>query len=254
MRLLLIGPPGGGKGTQGARIASIYEVTHIAAGDILRAEVAAGTPLGQRMASYMKAGELVPDDVILGVVMPRLLAAADSTGYVLDGFPRSVRQAVEARRIAEAQDSAVRRAVFLDVPHDELMARLIRRAGIEGRADDTPDVINRRPRSVHRGDRTAARLLPGTRTARRHRRHPGTRRGHQKDRRGPAAARPRPCGRLITRRPRVAADKLTPWIRTRHRRRCWVRSSAPSVNWRPSRYASSRWPSGSPHRISRRSS
>jgi adenylate kinase len=146
VRLLLIGPPGCGKGTQGARIASMYEVEHIAAGNILRAEVAAGSPLGQSMATYMTAGELVPDEMILDILMPRILAAAESTGYVLDGFPRSVRQAVEARRIAEAQHSAVRRAVFLDVRHDDLIARLIRRAGIEGRADDTPKVIEHRLR------------------------------------------------------------------------------------------------------------
>jgi adenylate kinase len=144
VRLLLIGPPGCGKGTQGERIATRYDVEHIAAGDILRAEVATGTPLGQCMASYMSAGELVPDKVILKVVMPRMLAAAESSGYVLDGFPRSLGQAIEARRIAEAQDSAVRRAIYLDVPHRDLMARLLNRAAIEGRADDTPDVIRHR--------------------------------------------------------------------------------------------------------------
>ena len=144
MRLLLIGPPGCGKGTQGARIAARYGVEHIAAGDILRAEVAAGSALGTEMSTYMRAGELVPDDVILDVVMPRWLAAAESTGYVLDGFPRSLRQASEARAIAEAQDSAVRRAVFLDVPYDDLIERLVLRAGIEGRPDDTPQVIARR--------------------------------------------------------------------------------------------------------------
>ena len=144
MRLLLIGPPGCGKGTQGARIATRYDVEHIAAGDILRSEVAAGTQLGQGIASYMSAGELVPDEVILEVVMPRMLAAAESSGYVLDGFPRSLGQAIEVRRIAEAQDSAVRRAILLDVPHPDLMARLLNRAGIEGRVDDTPDVIRHR--------------------------------------------------------------------------------------------------------------
>jgi adenylate kinase len=144
VRLLLIGPPGCGKGTQGARIAARYGVEHIAAGDILRAEVAAGSALGKEMSTYMRAGELVPDDVIHDVVMPRLLAAAESTGYVLDGFPRSVQQASEARAIAEAQDSAVRLAVFLDVPHDDLIERLVLRAGIEGRPDDTPQVIAHR--------------------------------------------------------------------------------------------------------------
>jgi adenylate kinase len=144
VRLLLIGPPGCGKGTQGARIAARYGVEHIAAGDILRAEVAAGSALGAEMSTYMRAGELVPDDVILDVVMPRWLAAAESTGYVLDGFPRSLRQAREARAIAEAQDSAVRIAVFLDVPHNDLIERLVLRAGIEGRPDDTPPVIAHR--------------------------------------------------------------------------------------------------------------
>lgn len=146
MRLLLIGPPGCGKGTQGARIAARYGVEHIAAGDILRAEVAAQSELGTKVSSYMQAGELVPDQVILDVVMPRVLAAAESAGYVLDGFPRSMGQARAARAIAEAQDSAVRRAVFLDVPHDDLLDRLVRRAGTEGRADDTPHVIAHRLR------------------------------------------------------------------------------------------------------------
>lgn len=146
MRLLLIGPPGCGKGTQGARIAARYGVEHIAAGDILRAEVAEGTELGAQVSSYMQAGELVPDQVILEVVMPRVLAAAESAGYVLDGFPRSMGQARAARAIAEAQDSAVRRAVFLDVPQDDLVDRLVQRAGLEGRADDTPQVIANRLR------------------------------------------------------------------------------------------------------------
>jgi adenylate kinase len=147
MRLLLIGPPGCGKGTQGQRIAALYAVEHIAAGDILRAEVAAGTALGREMARYMSAGELVPDDVLLGVIMPRVFAAAALSGYVLDGFPRSVRQAVEARHMAAAPaDSSVRRAVFMRVPHEELVARLLRRAEIEGRPDDTPTVIEHRLR------------------------------------------------------------------------------------------------------------
>ena len=144
MRLLLIGPPGCGKGTQGARIANRYGVEHIAAGDILREHVTAGTELGARIARYIDAGELVPDTVILAMIVPRVLAAAEREGYVLDGFPRSVPQAVEARRIAQSQGSAVRRAIFLRAPEDELTARLLRRAELEGRADDTPTVIRNR--------------------------------------------------------------------------------------------------------------
>jgi adenylate kinase len=144
MRLLLIGPPGCGKGTQGARIAARYGVEHIAAGDILREHVAAGTELGNEIARYINAGELVPDSVILAMIVPRVLAAAERDGYVLDGFPRSVPQAVEARRIAESQGSAVRRAIFLDAPADDLMTRLLRRAELEGRPDDTAEVIGKR--------------------------------------------------------------------------------------------------------------
>jgi len=144
MRLLLIGPPGCGKGTQGACIAEMYGVAHIAAGDILRAEVADGTVLGRRVAAYLKAGELVPDDIILDMVMPRVQAAAESTGYVLDGFPRSIGQAIEARRIAEENDFALRIAVYLTSPTDVLVRRLLKRAEIEGRSDDTADVIEHR--------------------------------------------------------------------------------------------------------------
>ena len=144
MRLLLIGPPGCGKGTQGARIAERYAVEHIAAGDILRAEVAAETDLGRQVAGYISAGELVPDDVILDVVVPKILAAAEADGYVLDGFPRSIRQATEARRIAEEHGSAVRCAIYMKVPQEELVARLLRRAEIEGRSDDKPNVIRHR--------------------------------------------------------------------------------------------------------------
>jgi adenylate kinase len=144
MRLLLIGPPGCGKGTQGARIAERYAVEHIAAGDILRAEVAAATELGRQIARYISTGELVPDDVILDVVVPKVLAAATADGYVLDGFPRSIRQATEARRIAEEHGSAVRCAIYMKMPQEELVARLVRRAEIEGRSDDKPDVIRHR--------------------------------------------------------------------------------------------------------------
>lgn len=144
MRLLLIGPPGCGKGTQGARIAGRYRVEHIAPGDTLRAEVAADTELGRQIAGYVAAGELVPDDVIIDVVVPRVLAAAAAGGYVLDGFPRSIRQATEARRITEQNGSQVTCAIHLTAPNEDLVARLLRRAEIEGRSDDTIDVICRR--------------------------------------------------------------------------------------------------------------
>lgn len=144
MRLLLIGPPGSGKGTQGARIAAHFGIAHIASGDLLREEVAAKTPIGAQAAGLMSAGELVPDELILSMVMPRVLAAGGAGGYVLDGFPRSLGQAIEARRIADQHESALEHVVRLQVPAEDLIARLLNRAQLEGRPDDTREVIERR--------------------------------------------------------------------------------------------------------------
>ncbi len=146
MKLLLIGPPGSGKGTQGVRLSERFGAEHIAAGDLLRHEVETQTPLGRQVADYLDRGELVPDQLIIDLVMPKVLAAAAATGYVLDGFPRSVGQAVEARRLAEREDSAATAAVFLDAPEDELADRLLKRAMTEGRSDDTAEVIRNRLR------------------------------------------------------------------------------------------------------------
>jgi adenylate kinase len=146
MKLLLIGPPGSGKGTQGVRLSERFGAEHIAAGDLLRHEVETQTPLGQQVADYLDRGELVPDQLIIDLVMPKLLAAAAANGYVLDGFPRSVGQAVEARRLAEREDSAATAAVFLNAPEDDLADRLLKRAMTEGRSDDTAEVIRTRLR------------------------------------------------------------------------------------------------------------
>lgn len=144
VRLLLIGPPGAGKGTQGPRLAEHYDVEHIAAGDLLRREVASKTDIGRRASELMQRGELVPDDLVLDLVMPRLLAAGRSNGYVLDGFPRSLGQAEAGRRISEENGVAVTMAVLLDASPDELIPRLLDRAQSEGRPDDTPEVIRAR--------------------------------------------------------------------------------------------------------------
>ena len=146
MNVLLIGPPGSGKGTQGDRLAARLGIEHLAAGDLLRAEVEAGTPLGDRVGAMMKRGELVPDVVIIGLLMPRVLAAADGNGYLLDGFPRSVEQAVEARKLAEAGGATPDAAIYLDAPREELMRRILARAEIEGRADDNEETVRNRLR------------------------------------------------------------------------------------------------------------
>jgi adenylate kinase len=144
VRLLLIGPPGSGKGTQGKRVAQRYGVEHIAAGDLLRLEVETESGIGRRAVASMQRGELVPDALVYELVMPRVLAAGKANGYVLDGFPRSVGQAEEGRAIFEDNDVAVRLAVLLDAIPDDLLPRLLERAQSEGRFDDTPEVIRAR--------------------------------------------------------------------------------------------------------------
>jgi adenylate kinase len=146
VNVLLIGPPGSGKGTQGDRLSSRLGIEHLAAGDLLRAEVEAQTPLGKRVGAIMEQGDLVPDTVIIGLLMPRVLAAADGNGYLLDGFPRTVEQAVEARKLAELGDATPDAAIYLDAPRDELMRRILARAEIEGRPDDNEETVRNRLR------------------------------------------------------------------------------------------------------------
>ncbi len=144
MNVLLIGPPGSGKGTQGERLAERLHVEHLAAGDLLRAEVDNDTALGRRVAELMRKGDLVPDSVIIGLLMPRVLAAADAHGYLLDGFPRSVDQAVEARKLAELAGASPDAVIYLDAPREELMRRILARAETEGRSDDNAETVENR--------------------------------------------------------------------------------------------------------------
>jgi len=144
MRLLLLGGPGGGKGTQGARLAERLEVEHVAAGDALRAEVQRGSEIGTRVAGYLDAGELVPDDVVVDLMTPIVAAAARAGGYILDGFPRNLAQAHVADEAWEQRGIGLEAVVYLEVPEPELRRRLLARAEIEGRSDDTPEVIGKR--------------------------------------------------------------------------------------------------------------
>lgn len=146
MNVLLIGPPGSGKGTQGERLAERLHIEHLAAGDLLRAEVDNRTPLGRQVEEIMQSGDLVPDAVILSLLMPRVLAASEANGYLLDGFPRSVEQAREARALAEKAGAGPDAVIYLDAPRDELVRRILARAEIEGRADDNPQTVENRLR------------------------------------------------------------------------------------------------------------
>jgi adenylate kinase len=144
MRLLLLAGPGGGKGTQGARLAERLSIRHIASGDLLRAQIARDTAVGRRAREYVDRGELVPDELILELVTPAVADAARAGGYVLDGLPRSLAQARVADQAWEARGIGLQAVVYLEVGEDELRRRLLARADIEGRSDDTPDVIANR--------------------------------------------------------------------------------------------------------------
>lgn len=140
-RLIFLGPQGSGKGTQATRLARLMGVPHVATGDMLRAAVAAGTGLGSRAAAIMAAGDLVPDELVVAMVAERLGRPDAACGYILDGFPRNVPQ---AKALDAELDGGIEAIVHLDVPHGELMERMLLRAAEQGREDDTQEVIARR--------------------------------------------------------------------------------------------------------------
>jgi adenylate kinase len=142
--VLLIAPPGAGKGTQAKRIADRYGIRHISSGEVLRGHVQRGTDVGRDVRELLAGGDLVPDDVVLAVLAEPVLQAAGAGGYVLDGFPRTAHQAQTARDLAEPFAAEVQATISLDVPRDELLRRLFRRAQLDGRSDDTQDVIRHR--------------------------------------------------------------------------------------------------------------
>ncbi len=144
MRLLLIGAPGAGKGTQADRIAAHFGVVHISSGDLLRKHVADGTAIGRAAQEYMDRGELVPNTLVLDMLRKPVVAAANSGGYVLDGFPRTVEQAEAAYGVAKDLGVAVQLAILLDVKREELVQRLLARGETSGRSDDNAETIERR--------------------------------------------------------------------------------------------------------------
>jgi adenylate kinase len=144
VRLLLLAPPGGGKGTQGERLAAWSGARHIAAGDLLRAEARAGGVLGDEIAAYQARGDLVPDQIVLEVLTPAVTEAAAHGGYILDGFPRTLPQAIAAADLAVRLGVTLDAAVYLYATDAILTRRLLDRASQSGRSDDKADVIRHR--------------------------------------------------------------------------------------------------------------
>jgi adenylate kinase len=147
--MLLLGPPGAGKGTQAQRLVAKLGIPQISTGDMLREAVAAGTDVGRRVRSYMDRGELVPDAVVIGVAEERLSQDDAESGFVLDGFPRTAAQAAALDALLARIGTNLERCVALVVDEDSLVTRLLGRAQIEGRSDDSEETIRTRM-SVYR--------------------------------------------------------------------------------------------------------
>lgn len=141
-KLLMLGPPGAGKGTQAARLARALGVPHLSTGDMLRSNVADDTELGRRAKEYMEAGDLVPDDLVTAMVIDRLGRDDAQCGYLLDGYPRNPAQADSL--VDAFGDDVLELALLLDVDSEELIQRLVLRGEEQGRTDDTEDVIRTR--------------------------------------------------------------------------------------------------------------
>jgi adenylate kinase len=148
MRLVLLGAPGSGKGTQSSFLAQHFDAPHVSSGELMRDHIATGSELGQQVAKYVSIGELVPDDLVLAIVGDAIRTADASRGYILDGFPRTVAQAERAFTLTSPQGLTADAVVYLDLPDEVAKARLTGRA--EGRSDDRdPSIVDRRLAVYH---------------------------------------------------------------------------------------------------------
>ncbi len=154
INLILFGPPGSGKGTQAAKLVEKYELLHISTGDLFRYEMGNNTPLGQEAKSYIEKGELVPDEVTVGMLRNKVEANLDVEGYIFDGFPRTIPQADALDNLLAENGNEVSLLLMLDVPDDELVKRLLLRGETSGRADDTDESIIRNRIEVYKSETT----------------------------------------------------------------------------------------------------
>jgi adenylate kinase len=149
MNILLLGPQGAGKGTQAKQIAEEYGIPHVSTGDMFRAAIAAGSELGRRVEPILASGALVPDEVTVALIRERLGEGDAAAGFVLDGFPRNPAQADALDAMLEEIGRPLSIVLLLELDDDVARERMLKRAEIEGRADDTPEVIERRLVTYH---------------------------------------------------------------------------------------------------------
>ncbi|MBN8865414.1 MAG: adenylate kinase [Sphingobacteriales bacterium] len=148
--LILFGPPGSGKGTQSEKIVEKYGLVHLSTGDLLRKERQMKTPLGIEAQQFIDKGQLVPDEVVIGMISSALDANAEARGFLFDGFPRTEAQAEALDKLLELKKSAISLVLFLEVNEEELISRLINRGKTSGRSDDADENIQRKRQDVYK--------------------------------------------------------------------------------------------------------
>ncbi len=154
INLILFGPPGSGKGTQAAKLVQQYDLLHISTGDLFRYEMGNNTPLGQRAKSYMEKGELVPDEVTIGMLRNKVEANPDVEGYIFDGFPRTIPQAGALDNLMKELFTEISGLIMLDVDDDEIVNRILERGKSSGRPDDNDETIVRKRIEIYRSETT----------------------------------------------------------------------------------------------------
>jgi len=150
--LILFGPPGSGKGTQSEKLIEKYKFKHLSTGDLLRSEIAHQTPLGMEAKSLMDKGQLVPDEVVIGMISTALDANRNVNGFLFDGFPRTTAQAEALDKLLEFNKTNIGAVLFLQVPEEELISRMVNRAKTSGRSDDADENVQRKRLEVYSRD------------------------------------------------------------------------------------------------------
>ncbi len=150
--LILFGPPGSGKGTQSEKLVEKYGLIHLSTGDLLRRERALKTPLGIEAQQFVDKGQLVPDEVVIGMISSALDNNSEARGFLFDGFPRTVAQAEALDRLLELKKSEISQVLFLEVNEEELIQRLVNRGKTSGRSDDADENIQRKRQEVYKNE------------------------------------------------------------------------------------------------------
>jgi len=154
INLILFGPPGSGKGTQAARLVERYALVHISTGDLFRQEMGNGTPLGKEAQAYISRGELVPDQITIGMLRNKVEAHPEAKGFIFDGFPRTIPQAEALDQLMSDEGMAIHLLIALDVDEEEIVKRIKGRASLSGRTDDADEAIIRNRISVYKNETT----------------------------------------------------------------------------------------------------